>query len=91
MKPELCKKTGYSLKDTFMMVIKCLVLSWAFFVIDSDKVIAETISLKNDSVGFSLVADEGACGVNCYNKYSWIATLNSVSGCTKCMCLLASL
>ena len=33
MKSGLWKKSGYSLKDTFITVIKCLVLTWAFFLI----------------------------------------------------------
>ena len=48
MKPELCKKTGYSLKDTLIMLIKCLVLTMAFlflsFNINKDKVKSAYIS-----------------------------------------------
>ena len=49
MKPGLCKKSGYSLKDTFIAVIKCLVLTWAFFLIginvNDDKVKAAAVEI----------------------------------------------
>ena len=53
MKPGLCKKTGYSLKDTFIMLIKCLVLTFTFMLIGvtlrNTKALAQGVTYTSSS------------------------------------------
>ena len=80
MLPGLCKKTGYSLKDTFIMIIKCLVLTMAFLFVNltsqNSLINAETIELKSGTPGLTLSLDQYNSGI--YNEYSWTAKISSV-------------
>ena len=60
MKPVLCKKAGYSSRDIFVTLIKCLVLTWAFFLmginLNQKKVVAansEDVYIDSQNLGAS--------------------------------------
>ena len=67
MKPGLCKKTGYSCRGTFITLIKCLVLTMAFFFLgisfNSTKVEAVYFTHKN-----LISASPGISSVSCRTK-----------------------
>ena len=58
MKPGLYPKTGHSLKDTFIMLLKCLVLTFSFMFIG---LVADTQTDKVDAAYFEMQYVTSSC------------------------------